>query len=238
MSDPNWTSPSGPGAEPGAQPVPQQYVYAAIDPNHNWGVAVPQVPGYAILVHRPPRPPIVQLATILAFVGVAISLALEISNAVYQWSHRMQIVDAVAGEEPLPADMRDSVAASAMIGLVVGGVFWLLVAAGVVICTILTVRKKNAARIVLASVMGVLGLYQLCQVGSGAVVLAFSNRLADSTANSPFSASLAAAEVTWWSMVGQGLLAVIALIVFVSLIIPPSNRYFSPGPGHRFAPEV
>lgn len=234
MSDPNWTSPSGPAGDPGpGQPPPQQYVYAAIDPNQNWGVVVPPLPSFAILVPRPPRPPIVQLATILALVGVGLSLVLQVFSSIYQWTHRAEILDAVAGDEPMPPELRDATATGMTFGLVFGGAIWLVVAAGVVVCTLLTIKKKNPARIVLAVIMGVVGLYQLCQVGSGAVVLAASDRLTSAQGN-----LFASAQVTWWSMTSQVLLAVIALIVFVSLIIPPANRYFAPSPGHRFAPEV
>jgi hypothetical protein len=246
MSDPNWTSPSGAPAEPDqeqqhaqetAPAVPQQYIYAAIDPGQNWGVAVPHAPGYAILVPRPPRPPIVRFATILALVGAAIALIVETANVIYQWNHRAELFATFAADEQLSPDLRETTETATVIGLFVGLGIWILVAAGVVVCTVLVMKKKNAARIVLAALMGVTGLYQLCQVGSGAIVLAASDALT-SASTSPLGVSLASVQITWWWMVGQVLLTVIALIVFVSLIIPPANRYFAPSPGHRFAPEV
>jgi hypothetical protein len=111
-----------------------------------------------------------------------------------------------------------------------------VVAVGVVVCAVFANRRKNPARIVLAAGMAVVGLYNLCGVGSSAVVGAFGDGLARRSGNS--SLSLASAQVPWWQTAGQGVLAAIALTVFVLLILPAANRYFVAGAGRRFASEA
>ena len=256
MSDPNWAPPSAPPDEqkpellrpsvPPAEPTPlfvygQQPTYPAIDPvvasGQNWGMALPRLE-YAVIVPRPPRPGTVSVALFLAYVGVGVAAVTETANGIYQWTNRAQIFSTVETTAPTGVDARRLVDASATLGLVIAGLLYLVVAAGVVTCAVLANRKKNGARITLAAAMGVIGLYNLCGLGSSAVVGSLTDRLARDSPNSTFNFTAASAEVPWWAMVGQGLLAVIALTVFVLLILRPTNRYFVPGAGRRFAPEV
>jgi hypothetical protein len=227
---------------PPAEPTPlfvygQQPNYPVIDPGQNWGMVVPRM-SYAVIVPRPPRPATVSLALLRAYVGVGVAAVTETASGIYQWTNRAQIFSTVQTTAPTGVDARRLVDASATLGLVIAGLLYLVVAAGVVTCAVLVNRKKNGARITLAAAMGVVGLYNLCGLGSSAVVGSLTNRLAQDSPNSTFNFTAASAEVPWWAMVGQGLLAAIALTVFVLLILRPTTRYFVAGAGRRFAPEV
>jgi hypothetical protein len=244
MSDPNWASPSGPGFQPPGGPPPggppaedqpQPVAYAVPGQQQNWGLAVPGM-SYAILVPRPPRPGTVGVATALAYAGVAIGLAYEVLNSIYSWRNRNQLFGDVTSQPGI--DQRQLVDASTTFGLVFSGVLSLLVAAGVVVCAILTTRKKNPARITLAVLLGVLGLYNLCSVGGAGAFMALDQSLEERGTSSSSLTIMAASQITWWTIAAQALLAVTALIGFVLLVVPPTNRYFVAGAGRRFAPEV
>ena len=43
-------------------------------------------------------------------------------------------------------------------------------------------------------------------------------------------------QAPWWAVAGQGVLGVMGVAILVLLLVPPANRYFSAGPGRRFAP--
>jgi hypothetical protein len=242
MSDPNWTSPSGPEAPvpqtPMAygqqQPSPSQ----GADPRQNWGLAVPGANYYAVLVPRPPRPANVGMAIMLAYAGVGLALVFQTANSIYQWTNRERLFGPVYSNPPPGVDVKDVVDTSTMFGLVLGGLLWLLVAVGVVVCTVLTARKKNAARIVLAVAMGVLGLYNLCGVAAASFLRVIGEHMAQQSSQAQVNFSLAAAGVTWWAVTAQALLGVVAIIVFVLLVVPSANRYFVAGAGRRFVPDA
>jgi hypothetical protein len=98
-------------------------------------------------------------------------------------------------------------------------VVWLLPAAGTVVTAVLTGRGSNPARIVLASLMGLFAVAGLC---GGAVAVA---------------GAPASAAQTYSGVMAIGL-AVLAATIGVLLILPAANRYFSAGPGRRFAPAT
>ncbi len=253
MNDPNWASPSAPAGEekaerlgpasvPPAEPTPlfvygQQPTYPVIDPRQNWGMVVPRM-NFAVIVPRPPRPATVSVALLLAYVGVGVAAVTETASGIYQWTNRAQIFSTVETTAPTGVDARRLVDASATLGLVIAGLLYLVVAAGVVTCAVLVNRRKNGARITLAASMGVIGLYNLCGLGSTAVVGSLTDRLARDSSTSTFNFTAASAQVPWWALVGQGVLAATALTIFVLLIVRPTNRYFVAGAGRRFAPEV
>jgi hypothetical protein len=251
MSEPNWGAPtSAPptGSEeqkpavPPAEPEPlfvyrQEPVYPVATPQQNWGVNAPAWT-YAVIVPRPPRPAVVQTAILLAYIGVVVATAVSASNSVYQWSNRERIFSNVTVNSNNGAEGKSLIDASATLGIVIGSLVWLLVAVGVVVCAVLANRRKNGARITLAAGLAVVGLYNLCGVGSAAVVGSLGDKLAEQSAGSSFSMSLASTEVPWWSIAGQGVLAALALTIFILLILPASNRYFVAGAGRRFAPEA
>jgi hypothetical protein len=249
MSESNWGSPTptptGPDhkpAVPPAEPEPlfvygNEPPYPVTVPNQNWGLNAPRW-SYAVLVPRPSRPATVQAAVLLAYAGVGVAAAVSVSNGVYQWTNRDQIFSDVSTNTPSGSDAKSLVDASATLGLVIGALVWLLIAVGVVICAALASRKKNAARIVLAAGMAVVGLYNLCGVSTSVLLGSFGDRLAQRSGNSSLSLSLASAQIPWWATAGQGLLAAVALTIFVLLILPPSSRYYVAGAGRRFAPEA
>ena len=210
--------------------------YAMPDPNQNWGLNPNSGVRYEVLVPRPPRPMTVTVGLMLTYVGVGVALVYLVINSISEWTTRDQVAADAARAQASGIDT------SSLVGvvLVIAAVFWVLVASGLVICAIIANRGSNGARITLASLMGVLGVYQLCTAISAGALKAIASSdtpSGDQSATSPFAAfNASSANIHWWSYVGSSLLAVIALIVFVLLIIPPTNRYFSAGPGRRFAP--
>jgi hypothetical protein len=233
-------APVPPGA-PGPQSAPQlAFLYPTGDPQQNWGLAVPVGAGRPeMLVPRPPKPASAGLATLLAYIGVGLSVVYLVANSIYQYQNKDRVIDeALTGLSKAEADQARSIMGTFMGGAVIfTAVLYLLIAAGVVVCTALTVRKKNPARIVLAATMGVLGAYNLCQVGSGGLVAAVGPTMQRRAQATGVNYTDVSSQITWWSVALQALLAVIALTVFVMLIVPTSNKYFSPGAGRRFAPE-
>jgi hypothetical protein len=107
--------------------------------------------------------------------------------------------------------------------LVVAIVTWVLPATGAVVTALLTGRGANPARIVLASLMGVYAFSNLCGGTFGLVNLGGKGE-----------------AVRNLSILG-GLLDVVlgalAVTIGVLVLVPSANRYFSAGPGRRFAPS-
>jgi hypothetical protein len=81
-----------------------------------------------------------------------------------------------------------------------------------------------------------MSLYDVCSAGASAAIGSIGN-LQRQSGSSSFRFAAAAGQVTWWQITAQALLAVIALIVFVCLIVPPANRYFAAGAGRRYISE-
>jgi hypothetical protein len=188
-------------------------------------------PRYIVLVPRPQRPGAVKLAIYLTYVGVIISGLLVLINSIYTWSHRDEILASATSGAPEGADMSSILDTSMTIGLAVGLLSWLLPAAGAVVCVELSRRGKNAARIVLACLAGVFALNNLCGAGFG-LVASMSGASGDT---SPVFTS--GAGVVWWAVPIQAVLAATAIAVLVLVLVPSANRYFSAGPGRRFAPS-
>jgi hypothetical protein len=93
---------------------------------------------------------------------------------------------------------------------------WIPLVAGTAAAAILTQRGSNAARIVLACLMGLFAVVGLCV---GVVGLR--------------------PPPTGWQMFAVALavvLAGLAVVIGVLLLVPAANRYFSAGPGRRFSP--
>lgn len=256
MVDPaagNWQSPSdrqpphgqqphgqqpGPGSQyPTTEPpgVPPIAGYPGADPNQNWGLA----PGgplltYETLIPRPPRPRVVSVALTLVYAGVLISAVQTAANAIFQWQHRDEVLpQSETSTDPTVTGFAESVTAIS-IGFAI--FLWLIVAAGAVVCAILTDRKKNAARITLASFLGVIAMFQLC----AGVANLVSGSILDSLAagDSQFDQEFVAIEPPWWLLVGPFALGVLAAVAAVLLIVPSANRYFTAGAGRRFTPDV
>jgi hypothetical protein len=229
--------PTWPGLHP-AQPEPppaqpDQPAYLEIDPSQNWGLAYPgyRMAGYVQPVPRPPRPGAVAVAMYLTYAGVVISGAQAVLDALVTWYRRDAILASASAGGPPDADVSSIFGTWITVGLVIGLLFWLLPAAGAVVCAELTRRGKNAARIVLACLAGVFALYNLC--GAGFVgVAGLAGSASTSSGPVPFTSG-----ATWWSTVVGVLLGGAAVTILVLLVLPATNRYFSPGPGRRFAPS-
>jgi len=191
--------------------VPRGYEHG-----YQWGAYPP--PGYepVYLVPRPPRPGTVNLALALTYVGVGVATVEFLLNAVFAWQSR----PALSGDDSRFGTLGLTIA------LVLAGVFGLLLpGAGVVVCAVLARRGANPARIVLASLMGLFALANLCQAVSGAA--GSGAGMVNGTpgvASSSIQAGL--------SLIESGL----AVTIGVLLLVPSAQRYFSPGPGRRFAP--
>ena len=187
-----------------------------------WGLAVP--PGYepVYLVPRPPRPAVVNLAVILTYVGVVVAALQVLIGAVVSWQVR-QSLTGLSGTGPLPSSQLQT---TVMIGIIISVVLnWLIPGAGAVVTAILTSRGANAARIVLASLMGVFALVSLCQVTGGAASIGLSSRLVGTFGPRGWM----------WVDLLLGLAKLgLAIAIGVLVLVPAANRYFSPGPGRRF----
>jgi len=225
--------PTWPGPPP-AQPAQlEQPAYLEIDPSQNWGLAYPgyQMAGYVQLVPRPPRPGAVAVAMYLTYAGVVISGAQAVLGALVTWFSRDEMLASASAGGPPDADVSSIFGTWITVGLVIGLLFWLLPAAGAVVCAELTRRGKNAARIVLACLAGVFALYNLCGVGFVGIA-GLAGSMSTSSGPAPFTSG-----VTWWSTVVGVLLGGAGVAILVLLVVPATNRYFSPGPGRRFAPS-
>jgi hypothetical protein len=173
-----------------------------------WGLDVPHGYQPVYLVPRPPRPGVVTVAVILTCVGAAIA-ALGVALA---WAHGDLSAPTTAGGPdafPVPPGLFLILAAVAEFALP---------AAGAVVAAIFTSHGANAARIVLASLMGLFALVGLCQQAGTLSTLGLD-------------------DVQALAMAGVGLVNVaLAVTIGVLLLVPAANRYFVAGPGRRFAP--
>jgi hypothetical protein len=174
----------------------------------------------------------VWLAFVLSYAGVALALVYLVAYSLDQWSHR---ADRTAGVDRLNVDAGRFNDASTRFTLVFMAGYWVALAAGVVVCTLLAQRGRNPARIILAVLAGVMAVSNLLSLGG----VWFGYLLREQLANDPDNPVSAALQVRvpWWATAGTGVLAALALGILISLILPASNRYFSPGPGRRFATD-
>jgi hypothetical protein len=219
----NW-QPPGQGYEPPGQGYeldprsgPPTYV-------PNWGLAQP-ISGYQPVawVPRPPRPGVVNLAAALTFLGVAVSAVEQVISLVYLHSHLDTLTNPInfPSSAPPPPNVLNTAAGLAV---VLSVVVWLIPAAGAIVTTALSLRGANAARIVLASLMGVFALDNLCGgVGNLAGVAIGTFRAGGGPGVLPYL---------------QLLLAALAIVIGVLVLLPSANRFFSAGPGRRFMPST
>ncbi|HKS98783.1 MAG TPA: hypothetical protein VJT31_04560 [Rugosimonospora sp.] len=223
----NWTPPGGqppgpPGVPPGpAQPQQPGYAYV------NWGLQPPPTgPQYppVHLVPRPPRPGVLNLALALTILGVVVSALNQVFGAIGTIAARDQVVSDATNRftnDPNAPDMSGLIRASTTVGLVVGAVFWLIPAAGAIVTAVLARRGYNAARIVLACLMGLYALVGLC---GGVFSVA---RVGGGVATSGWTVASGVLDLV---------LGLLAVAIGVLVLMPAANRYLSAGPGRRFAP--
>jgi hypothetical protein len=222
-----------PPAAPTTQDAPAHLTYPAYpgsDPYQNWGLAyaAPQ-PGYDLIVERPPRPGGVTAAFVLVYLAIVASAAETASELIYQWRNRSQLLDQ-AGAGPGAEEAESFVNATTGFGLVVGVVVWLATAAGVIVCTELARRGKNPARIVLASVLGALALYNGCGACASLAMPVLTDNLTDANGE-PIDLGV---QVAPWMWIGPTVVTGLAATAAILLITGRANRFFSPGPGRRF----
>lgn len=225
----NW-QPPGQGFEggppPGAPGYPPPPGYPAVPPGYvaDWGLAQP-MPGYqpVLWVPRPPRPASLNLAVALSVLGIVVSGIEQALGLSWLYSHRDLLTSGInnSNTEAVPF----AIAGAAMDVIVIISILvWLIPVAGVIVTSVLTMRGANAARIVLASLMGLFLLDNVCS-GLGT----FSGLLN--------SGSLAADRGPAVQPYLQLLLAGLALVIGILLLLPSVNRFLSAGPGRRFMPS-
>ncbi len=226
--------PPAPGADPGGPPG---YAYPVVDPQQNWGMAYPghHPQAYGELVPRPPKPPVVGVATGLTWLGIALSGVLTIANGAWTWANREKLLADATRDAPTGVDLESTYTAAMTFALVLSGVMWLLPAAGAAVAAVLTGRGRNPARITLACLAGVFALVQFCGAGANLLVGTLAEATADAGPANPFGS---AASQPGWYTAGQALLGALGVAILVLLLLPATNRYFSAGPGKRFAPEA
>ncbi len=214
-----------PGGEPPTVPPPAapQSGYFTPPPQsgygYNWGLPY-QAPGYRVvyLVPRPPRPGVVNLAVLLTIVGVLISGAQLAVNLVTTYIHRNDLVTGLGNANgPRPQQLVTTVF---QIGLVVSVAVWLLPAAGALVTALLARRGSNAARIVLACLVGLFALNGLCGGIFGLV--------------NPRMSALTSVRESALSPAFDLVLTGLAIAIGVLVLVPSANRFFSAGPGRRF----
>jgi hypothetical protein len=192
--------------------VPQGYEHG-----YQWGAHPP--PGYepVYLAPRPPRPGTVNLALTLTYIGVGVATVDFLLNVALSWLNRSSLSG--SGSPFGTVGVMTVFVVASVLG-------WLLPAAGTVACAILARRGANPARIVLASLMGLFALINLCQTVAGTVSVGalMASRTPGLTGESWIHAGV--------SLIQFGL----AVTIGVLLLVPSAQRYFSPGPGRRFAP--
>lgn len=221
--DGGWVPPGGPAPEPAPVSAPGQPGAASPGEYVNWGLTAPPAPRYepVVFVPRPPRPPGVHLALLLTYCGVALAGLLT-------------ILDVASVSDMPPNDTAPSLTEPARWVLTVFYVLaWLVPAAGTVVAAIFAGRGANAGRIVLASLMGLYALVELCQGLSG-----FGNFAGNPVDPDNPLGGLPAQQggLVLITFAKTFVLAGLALAIGVLLLRPAANRYFSPGPGRRWAP--
>jgi hypothetical protein len=164
---------------------------------------------------------VVNVAVILTMVGVLVSAVQLAINMRYTYEQRDQIIAQLnTGTAGGSTDMFNT---AFTVGLAVGVLFWLLPAAGAVVTSLLARRGSNASRIVLASLMGVFALSDLCNGVFGLV--------------NP-SINVSAVHPARISPVFNLVLAMLAVVIGALVLLPSANRFFSAGPGRRFMPST
>ena len=164
--------------------------------------------------------------------------ALIVIDAVVGFSTASTIQDATRkAYESAGIANADQLSSAAVVGGVIGGVVYLLLAAGLVVLGVLDLRGKNPARIVTWVLAGI-GVLCFCFAAVGSAVSgSIMNGLPNNSTNGVNPADLAKqiqdAEPSWL-VPTQTTIAVVNLIALIVVIIllalPASNRYFRPTP--------
>jgi hypothetical protein len=188
------------------------------------------MPGYQpmVVIARPPRPGVVNIAVILTYLGAGLALVGTVITIISNYLDRSEITSQLNGglQDERVSAVQIHVLAHAAFGIAVAIaiLMWVIPAAGAVVTAALSSRGNNPARITLTCLMGVYALFGVCNGISGLV----SAGMQDATRPSLDIASAAIAVVV----------AGVAVAVGVLVLLPSANRFFSAGPGRRFAPST
>ncbi len=228
----NWQPPgqgfedSPPQGAPGYPPQAYAPAYPPVPPGYvtDWGLAQP-MPGYqpVMWVPRPPRPASLNLAIALSVLGIVVSGIEQAYSLSWLHSHRDLLTTGVntSGPDATPFAV---VSAALDAVVVISIVVWLIPVAGVIVTSILTARGANAARIVLACLMGVFALDNIC----GGV-----STLSGAFTTGTFQMERGPAITPYLQLFLAGL----AILIGILLLLPSTNRFLSAGPGRRFVPS-
>ena len=201
----------GPPGYPSPTDAPPGYGY-------NWGLAYPAGYQPIYLVPRPPRPGVVNIAVLLTILGAVLSAVQIVINIAVTYGDRNDLLTGLGGADGAQGAQVVDSAFAIVIGIAAG--IWLVAAAGALVTAFLARRGSNAARIVLACLMGLYALNGLCGGAFGLV--------------NPRMNGLAAVRDSAPSPVFDVVLGALAVAVGVLVLVPAANRFFSAGPGRRF----
>jgi hypothetical protein len=169
------------------------------------------------------RPGVVAAASALLYVSAGLLIISAVLGFIPIGEIRQVVTDYYA-DQP---DLRDATSLAFTIGLIVSGVFYLLLAVGLVVLGVLVGKGKQPARII-TWVLG--GLLVLC-TGCGLVSTAASGTFSGmgGAQNEELTRKIEAATPAWLTAVSTTL-SVVSLLVVITVIIllalPVANDYF------------
>jgi hypothetical protein len=184
------------------------------------------IPGYQPVawIPRPPRPGVVNLAVALTVLGVVISGVQTVIDSVITYRHQDKVIGQLSSGSSDTRPPVEVVHMAVGFGIAFAIALWVLPAAGAVVTALLARRGANPARIVLASLMGVYALNELCGGIFGLV--------------NPTIGGITRVSTGAVAPAFDFVLAGLAIAIGVLVLVPPANRFFSAGPGRRFIPST
>lgn len=183
---------------------------------------------------------IVFATTVMTLIGAAVSFAdvflsyfmvTELRDSVRKMSEQ-------AGDDAMQIqEMTDFFNTVGGATAIVSGVIYVAAAAGVIICAVLALRGSNAARITQVVLVGVYAGGVFCCRGYGiAQIWVFDSLLNDPQyqidGQPPIELPMG---LVWASTALNVVLCLLSAAIFILLLLPAVNRYYSPGPGKQFA---
>ncbi|WP_412738822.1 hypothetical protein [Krasilnikovia sp. MM14-A1259] len=164
------------------------------------------------------------MAMILTWGGLGLSGLLAAAAMVYLWAARPETGNSRDGWAPWV----NGLLAGMLVFVVLS---WSLPAVGIVLSAVRAGRGSNSARVTLA------GVLSFCAMTHGGMVVTFLSAWMESVPASEgrpgYDWNLMSA-MPWVLLAAQAVCCAIAIAVVILLVVPATNRYFSPGPGKRF----
>ncbi|HET6213811.1 MAG TPA: hypothetical protein VFE14_13185 [Micromonosporaceae bacterium] len=191
--------------------------------------------GWPVDEPRPPKPVVVTVAVALTYLGVLVSGLKAAGELAMTLAYRTDIVALLQEQQRFQRNDNNGMDMQTFLNAYVTGipvvllVAWLAGGVAAVICANRATRGSNGARITLAVLAGVFALGSVC-AGVFTPVSVLSGHRSSSTAN-------IGTLWTLFSIVLGLVLAAVAVTILILLLVPPARRYFSPGPGRRFATD-